>query len=83
MNFNILQKDGTTVFGFSEFKTIAIHNNLVVRVGCFCNIGSCQKYLDLTDKDIQDNHQAGHVCGDNIDLLSGKPTGGYVELTTT
>jgi hypothetical protein len=24
---------------------VALHNNLVVRVGCFCNIGACQKYL--------------------------------------
>jgi molybdenum cofactor sulfurtransferase len=52
VNFNILQKDGK-MFGFTEFKKIAIHCNLVVRVGCFCNIGSCQKYLGITDEDIE------------------------------
>ena len=74
VNFNILHPDGTH-FGFTEFRKIAIHNNLVVRVGCFCNIGSCQKYLDLTDEDIETNHAAGHVCGDNVDIINGKPTG--------
>lgn len=74
LNFNVLKRNGS-VFGFTEFRKIAIHNNLVIRVGCFCNIGSCQKYLNLTDKDIESNHKAGHVCGDNIDILGGKPTG--------
>ena len=74
VNFNILQNNGE-VFGFTEFRKIAIHNHLVIRVGCFCNIGSCQKYLGLTDEDIENNHKNGHVCGDNIDIIDGKPTG--------
>ena len=44
VNFNILQRNGS-IFGFTEFKKMAQHNNVIVRVGCFCNIGSCQKYL--------------------------------------
>ena len=56
VNFNILHKDGK-IFGFTEFRKIAIHCNLVVRVGCFCNIGSCQKYLGITDEDIELNHK--------------------------
>ncbi len=44
VNFNLVKPDGS-LFGFSEFQKIALHNNLVVRVGCFCNIGACQKYL--------------------------------------
>ena len=74
VNFNILHANQTH-FGFTEFRKIAIHNKLVVRVGCFCNIGSCQKYLDLTDQDIESNHAAGHICGDNVDIINGKPTG--------
>ena len=68
INFNILQRNGS-VFGFTEFKKIAVLNNLVVRVGCFCNIGSCQKYLGLTDEDIEYQHKSGHVCGDNVDII--------------
>ena len=44
VNFNLVKPDGS-LFGFSEFQNISLHNNLVVRVGCFCNIGACQKYL--------------------------------------
>jgi molybdenum cofactor sulfurtransferase len=29
----------------------------------------------LTDQDVAANHAAGHVCGDNVDLIDGKPTG--------
>lgn len=74
LNFNILRPDGSH-FGFTEFRKIAIHNHVVVRVGCFCNIGACQTYLGITDEDVKSNHAAGHVCGDNIDVMGGKPTG--------
>ena len=56
VNFNILQRSGK-ILGFTEFRKIAIHCNLVIRVGCFCNIGSCQKYLGITDEDIELNHK--------------------------
>ena len=29
----------------------------------------------LTDKDVSDNHAAGHVCGDSMDMVNGRPTG--------
>ena len=32
-------------------------------------IGSCQKYLGLTDEDIEYQHKSGHVCGDNVDII--------------
>ncbi len=32
-------------------------------------------FQGLTDKDVFDNHSAGHVCGDSMDLINGKPTG--------
>ena len=67
VNFNILQRNGK-IFGFTEFRKIAIHCNLVIRVGCFCNIGSCQKYLGITDEDIELNHKVT----DNNQLISFK-----------
>ena len=65
VNFNILQRNGKT-FGFTEFRKIAIHFNLVIRVGCFCNIGSCQKYLGITDEDIEFNHKAMTIINGKI-----------------
>jgi len=29
----------------------------------------------LTDHDVSTNHAAGHVCGDSVDIIAGKPTG--------
>ncbi|NXS91398.1 MOCOS sulfurase, partial [Jacana jacana] len=49
--------------------------NIHVRTGCFCNTGACQMHLGISNEDIQRNLQAGHVCGDGIDLVDGHPTG--------
>ena len=49
--------------------------NIHLRTGCFCNTGACQKYLSLSNKQVKDNLSAGHVCGDDVDLIEGKPTG--------
>ena len=49
--------------------------NIHLRTGCFCNTGACQKFLSLSNKQVKDNVSAGHVCGDDIDLIEGKPTG--------
>ncbi|KAK4828434.1 hypothetical protein QYF61_026591 [Mycteria americana] len=49
--------------------------NIHVRTGCFCNTGACQMHLGISNEDIQRNLQAGHVCGDDIDLVDGRPTG--------
>ena len=59
----------------TEFRKIATLNNVVVRVGCFCNIGACQNAINFTDEDVLTNHEAGHVCGDDIDVVDGKATG--------
>ena len=45
------------------------------RTGCFCNTGTCQKYLSLSDEDMLEMYRAGHVCGDNVDMFKGHPTG--------
>lgn len=49
--------------------------NIHLRTGCFCNTGCCQKFLSLSNKQVKDNLSAGHVCGDDVDLIEGKPTG--------
>ena len=75
VNFNLLQSDGSH-FGFLAFKRLAEQENVVVRTGCFCNVGACQRYLGFTDDDTMDNFLNGHVCGDDVDLGSdGRPIG--------
>ncbi|KAL9868481.1 molybdenum cofactor sulfurase isoform 1-T1 [Geothlypis trichas] len=74
INFNVLDEGGQ-VLGFSQVDSMASLHNIHVRTGCFCNTGACQMHLDISNEDIQRNLQAGHVCGDNIDLLDGRPTG--------
>lgn len=49
--------------------------NIHLRTGCFCNTGACQKFLNLSNEQIKNNLHADHVCGDDIDLIEGKPTG--------
>lgn len=41
----------------------------------FCNTGACQKFLILSNEQIKNNLSAGHICGDDVDLIAGKPTG--------
>ena len=46
-----------------------------LRTGCFCNTGACQRYLDISNRQVRENLSVGHVCGDDVDLIDGKPTG--------
>jgi uncharacterized protein YcbX len=61
-----------------------------VRAGCFCNMGACQSFLQLTADDVISNYQSGRTCahssGDEdpdtassgglvTDVINGKPTG--------
>ena len=74
LSFNMLRSDGTYV-GYSIVNKIANSNKISLRVGCFCNIGACQKYMSVSDKDMVLFLEAGHRCGDQIDLVNGVPTG--------
>lgn len=49
--------------------------NIHIRAGCFCNPGACHFYLGLSPDDVKQNLQAGHICGDDIDIIKGTPTG--------
>lgn len=70
----LLNPDGTYV-GYSEFNCIASVHKIHVRTGCFCNPGACQRFLELSDEIVLYNFEAGHICGDAVDLVDGQPTG--------
>ncbi|XP_078581461.1 molybdenum cofactor sulfurase-like [Branchiostoma floridae x Branchiostoma japonicum] len=74
VNFNLLRANGDFV-GYSEVDKLAALHDIHLRTGCFCNSGACRRHLGLSNQQIRDNYQAGHVCGDDKDLISGQPTG--------
>ncbi|XP_059616786.1 molybdenum cofactor sulfurase 3 [Phlebotomus argentipes] len=74
VNFNILHSDGSFV-GFAEFACMASIYNIIIRTGCFCNPGACQRHMKLTNEDVKEHYKAGHICGDAYDLINGIPTG--------
>ncbi|KAJ0975831.1 hypothetical protein J5N97_017796 [Dioscorea zingiberensis] len=72
--FNLKRADGSW-FGYREVEKLASLSGIQLRTGCFCNPGSCAKYLGLSYSDLLSNIEAGHVCWDDYDILHGKPTG--------
>ncbi|XP_034483099.1 molybdenum cofactor sulfurase [Drosophila innubila] len=73
--FNLLTDSGGYV-GFGEVACVAALHRILLRTGCFCNIGACQRYLKLTDDTMDAIYKrAGRICGDYYDLLDGQPTG--------
>ncbi|CAL8256886.1 unnamed protein product [Lota lota] len=74
LNFNLLDCRGH-IIGYSQVDKLASLYNIHLRTGCFCNTGACQHFLDITDQELKNNLKAGHVCGDSVDLVDGKPTG--------
>uniref|UniRef100_A0A8C4XDA2 Molybdenum cofactor sulfurase n=1 Tax=Erpetoichthys calabaricus TaxID=27687 RepID=A0A8C4XDA2_ERPCA len=74
INFNILDDNGN-IIGYSQVDKLASLHNIHLRTGCFCNMGACQLHLGISNQGIKKNQQAGHICGDNIDIVDGQPTG--------
>ncbi|XP_061445641.1 molybdenum cofactor sulfurase isoform X2 [Rhineura floridana] len=74
INFNVLDENGD-IIGYSQVDKLAGLYNIHIRTGCFCNTGACQQHLGISNDDIKKNLQAGHVCGDDIDVIDGRPTG--------
>ncbi|XP_041803884.1 molybdenum cofactor sulfurase [Chelmon rostratus] len=74
LNFNLLDSHAQ-IIGYSQVDRMASLYNIHVRTGCFCNTGACQSFLGISRQQMKRNLQAGHVCGDNIDLVDGQPTG--------
>ncbi|XP_039065364.1 molybdenum cofactor sulfurase-like [Hibiscus syriacus] len=72
--FKLKRADGSW-FGYRELEKLASLSGIQLRTGCFCNPGSCAKYLGLSNSDLLSNVEAGHVSWDDNDVINGKPTG--------
>lgn len=71
----LLVNEKNEFIGFTEVNQIAQLSNIILRTGCFCNPGACQRYLKMTDELVYTHFKSGHVCGDEIDIVNGTPTG--------
>lgn len=61
VNFNVLHCDGRFV-GFAEISCMASIYNITLRTGCFCNPGACQRFLQLTDEDVEVHYKVIFCC---------------------
>ncbi|KAJ8919115.1 hypothetical protein NQ315_012100, partial [Exocentrus adspersus] len=74
VNFNLLRPNGDFI-GFAEVLHMTNLHGIQIRTGCFCNPGACQRFLQLSENDVIKHFEAGHVCGDQNDLVDNYPTG--------
>ena len=71
---NIKDSQGSYV-GVSEVEKLAIVRDIQLRTGGLCNPGGIASHLDLSSEEMHQNFRAGKRCGDDRDILYGKPTG--------
>lgn len=72
--FNVRNSQGAWV-GKSKVEAQAIEYNIHLRTGGACNPGGIATALDLEPWEMRRNFAEGMRCGDDLDVISGKPTG--------
>ncbi|KAJ9300546.1 hypothetical protein DTO271G3_1710 [Paecilomyces variotii] len=74
ITFNLQDSQGEWV-GKSEVEKMAAVRNIQIRSGTLCNPGGMTAELGLCDEEMKRNFAAGQRCGDENDIIDGKPTG--------
>ncbi|KAI1078300.1 PLP-dependent transferase [Whalleya microplaca] len=72
--FNLRSHLGSWV-SLTEFEKLAILKQFHLRTGGLCNPGGVMSALGLKPWEMKKNFSAGHRCGSENDIISGKPTG--------
>ena len=72
--FNLRTSHGSWV-SLSEVGKLAIIRNVYLRTGGLCNPGGVAAALSLTPQDMRRNFSAGQRCGNENDILDGRPSG--------
>ncbi|CRG90135.1 hypothetical protein PISL3812_07176 [Talaromyces islandicus] len=72
--FNLLDSSGKWI-GKSEVEKLASIKGIHIRSGTLCNPGGAASLLGLSNEDMEVNYRAGQRCGDENDVMRGKPTG--------
>ena len=74
VSFNILNQTGAWI-SLAEFEKLATLKGFHIRTGGVCNPGGIASALDLQPWEIKRNFSSGFRCGDDNDIIAGKPTG--------
>ncbi|KAJ2023791.1 hypothetical protein GGI06_001269 [Coemansia sp. S85] len=61
--------------GHIEVERLAVMSGIAMRTGRFCNPGAARRWLDLTTPDLIRYASLGYTCGDDNDIIAGKPVG--------
>ncbi|KAJ1861660.1 hypothetical protein LPJ73_000965 [Coemansia sp. RSA 2703] len=72
--FNLKDTQGKFI-GYYEVEKLAVMAGIALRSGRFCNPGSSQKWLQFTTPDLMRLSAMGYACGDEHDLIQGRPVG--------
>ncbi|KAI1736863.1 molybdenum cofactor sulfurase [Xylaria scruposa] len=72
--FNLRSHFGTWI-SLAEFEKLAVLKTIHVRTGGHCNPGGVAAALGLEPWEIRQNFSAGFRCGNENDIINGKPTG--------
>lgn len=72
--FNVRNSQGGWV-GKSKVEELAIKHNIHLRTGGASNPGGIATDLNLEPWEMRRNFAEGMRCGDNLDVIGGKPTG--------
>ena len=74
LGFNLLDREGEWVSN-AEVEKLANIRNIQLRSGGLCNPGGIASALNLVPWEMKRNFSAGHRCGNETDVIGGKPTG--------
>ncbi|KAL4950773.1 pyridoxal phosphate-dependent transferase [Aspergillus filifer] len=72
--FNLRNSRGTWI-GKSEVERLASIKNIQIRSGTLCNPGGTALSLGWSGADMLRHYSAGMRCGDDHDIMDGRPTG--------
>jgi len=61
--------------GHKTVEKYASLEGICLRSGCMCNPGVCHRLLKLSVDDVRAHFKAGHVCGDEKDVINGRAVG--------
>jgi molybdenum cofactor sulfurtransferase len=71
---NLRDSNGDWI-GKSEIEKLASVKSIHIRSGTLCNPGGTASLLGLSNDEMEANYKAGQRCGDENDIMQGKPTG--------
>ncbi|KAK7923129.1 MOSC N-terminal beta barrel domain-containing protein [Apiospora marii] len=74
VTFNLQDEVGAWI-SLTEFEKTAVLKGFHIRTGGLCNPGGVAAALDLMPWEMKRNFSSGFRCGDDNDILEGKPTG--------